>query len=89
VSLVCAETLSIVREPGIDDMILGHGKEQISLAVVFDLRERTLVALKKNGTLLCMKQKKSGSSASCSCLGVFFQVSLGSKQQVKGEGEAV
>jgi hypothetical protein len=33
-------------------MILGHREEQIALAVVFDLRQRTLVALKENGTLL-------------------------------------
>ena len=39
VSLVCSETLSIVREPGIDDVILGHREEQIALTVVFDLRQ--------------------------------------------------
>lgn len=39
VSLVCAKALSIVREPGIDDVILGHREEQIALTVVFDLRQ--------------------------------------------------
>jgi hypothetical protein len=38
VTIVSTETLSVVREPHVNDMIFGASKEQVSLGVEFDLR---------------------------------------------------
>jgi hypothetical protein len=38
VSVVGTETLSIVREPNIDDVVFGAGKEEITLLIELDLR---------------------------------------------------
>lgn len=43
VAVECTETLSVRGEPGIDDLVLGRGEEEVALGVEDDLRERTLV----------------------------------------------
>lgn len=48
-------------KPGIDDVVLGAGKEQVALAIELDLVQRPLVALKKNGPL----QRHTQPSATC------------------------
>ena len=42
--VVRAQSFPIIREPDVDDMVLGAGEEEIALLVELDLRERTLVA---------------------------------------------
>jgi hypothetical protein len=37
VSVVGSETLSIVREPDVDDVVFGAGKEEIALLIEFYL----------------------------------------------------
>jgi len=37
VSIVGSETLSIVREPDVDDVVFGAGKEEIALLIEFYL----------------------------------------------------
>lgn len=44
VAVVGSESLSVRREPSIDDMILRGGKQKVTLFVVHDLGERTLVS---------------------------------------------
>ena len=43
VAVECTETLAVRGEPGVDDLILGRGEEEITLGVEDDLSERTLV----------------------------------------------
>jgi hypothetical protein len=38
VSVVGTETLSVVREPNIDDVVFGAGKKEITLLIELDLR---------------------------------------------------
>jgi hypothetical protein len=44
VTVVRAQSLSIRREPGVDDMVLGGGEQKIALFVVHDLGKRTLMS---------------------------------------------
>ena len=39
----CTEALSVRGEPGVDDLVLGRGEEEVALGVEDDLSERTLV----------------------------------------------
>lgn len=50
-AVISSKTLSVVREPSIDDVILGDGEDKITLSVELDLGERTLVTREKDGTL--------------------------------------
>jgi len=43
VSVVGPETLSIVGEPDVDDVVFGAGKEEIALLIEFYLRQGPLV----------------------------------------------
>jgi len=44
VAVVSPETLAVVREPDVDDVVLGAGEEQVSLFVELDLGQRSFVA---------------------------------------------
>ena len=44
VAVVSSKTLAVVREPDVDDVVLGAGKEQVSLFVELDLGQRSFVA---------------------------------------------
>ena len=39
VPIVRAETLAVMREPDIDDVVLGAGEEEIALLIELDLRQ--------------------------------------------------
>lgn len=80
VSLIGTQPFSIMREPGVDDVVLRDREEQVSFTVVFDLLERSLVARKEDGPLVRNKWQggsnfgehvdptaRSRTAQSCSC----------------------
>jgi hypothetical protein len=44
VTIISSETLAVVREPGVDDVVLGTGEEEVALFVELDLCQRSFVA---------------------------------------------
>jgi hypothetical protein len=54
VAVVGAQALAVQREPHVRLLVLGGGEEQVALAVVLDLRDRTLVALQENRSLFVL-----------------------------------
>jgi hypothetical protein len=55
VTIVGPETLSVVREPDVDDVVFGARKEEIALLVEFYLRKGPLMSCK---TVSQQKRKK-------------------------------
>ena len=43
-AVIGAETLAVVGEPDVDDMVLGAGEEEVAFAIELDLGEGSLVA---------------------------------------------
>jgi hypothetical protein len=52
VTLVGAESFTIVSIPDVDHQVLRTGEEEIAFSIVLDLCERTLVSLKQNWALV-------------------------------------
>ena len=44
VTVVSSETLAVVREPDVDNVVLGAGEEQVSFLVELDLGQRSFMA---------------------------------------------
>src|SRR4051812_19666923 len=49
--MIGAQTLTIVRVPHIHDVVLANCEQQIALAIILDLSQRTLVALQQDRPL--------------------------------------
>jgi len=58
VSVVGTEALSVVREPDIDDVVFGTGKEEVALLIEFDLGERPLVSCEKGRERVSRVERK-------------------------------
>lgn len=43
-----AKTLAVVREPNVNELVLGHGEQQVALAVILDLSQGTGLTLQKD-----------------------------------------
>lgn len=48
VAIISSETLAIVREPGVDNVVLGTGEEEVALFIELDLGQGSFVAWSPN-----------------------------------------